>query len=666
MQRRYLLGLFLLFGIDGSSSIGGSSRKGSAFPTSAPGRNKSFAPINDPLLSPRQLVDLEQTVNAVYKNFFGPPPSKLTFRKHRDGHSSLSGSIAIIGDTICSHLKSSLKKFGGSASSGRNYVLKSAESQPLEIVVLHQLIKMPLEILPVVREIQDQTEKYMKKNKYDEMGYKKSRSSFPNPYENDPKNRWQNLAMTDAMRTYTTHVSNCLEENNESSSGVKKSLGTMMVHSPEKVGHILRHRLDKALPKSPAIPKHEYTAMQAFACQALVNDGQKSFAACLEQMKIVDECANAKLGNASLKASHDFGERSSENFVRSIKSLDPSCKNVRGSIGYSVRCSESQKELKSDESSYVKDFVLRGFQKSPIISGMADELISTVKKSRIGVDATREIATLISIYENGEKKRTMLLKKSRKNDEKKILRNLAEYKESLATMGLRTLRNINEAILNLESIFDDSKLRASRRNSSSNVRLVRCISDFLEAIVNSWAHKKKERDDSSLINGTAHTGTPSQSKIFSRGQNEIALLRDSHERPFNELMRSMKHLSQSPPPRNSSLLAIAKTFILATMFYECMVILATALHHEDKGSTHQNHEPDNYVTDEWEMDRHNPFQAGIADSLMGKKHKKKRALTINENYNVVTANGVQSSSSTTVRDRGMSHVVEQNYSKFWY
>lgn len=80
----------------------------------------------------------------------------------------------------------------------------------------------------------------------------------------------------------------------------------------------------------------------------------------------------------------------------------------------------------------------------------------------------------------------------------------------------------------------------------------------------------------------------------------VGFLKKSHDKPFDDWVDSMKRMSKSPSPRRSTaLVSLARTFLLATMFYECIALLAGVLYRENSGPLYQQYDAENYISDDW-------------------------------------------------------------------
>lgn len=502
-------------GIDRGASIDKLSPRDNALDYPTTREKKLLSPISRKAQRTREMDELEGAVNALYFFFIDSSQAKFSRRSVKPRAMSFSHSISVIGDSLRKDVRETFTKIGLSgASTEGNEKFKSSGPNSLAYTVHYQLLKMPLELRPIVEEIQSRTRKYFNANK-------NAKSASIDRHGSNSE--WQNLVISEDLKIFVAHVSKCLEET-KGPFDVEKASGKLMNLPLETMGNVVRRRLNNPLPKYLTSRTPSHTKIQSDVCQALVENLRTDYVKCLVKMKLVDECLSAKL-NAS--SSRDAGSssiaKSSANLIRTAKSLDPTCTNARGKVGFLVKCTESQRTLKNNEVSYMTDLFLGELKKSPEIHRMANEIVSTVKKTQIGADATREIATLISVHQNAEKKLAKLSKASSGTNRNEISRRLADYERNLASMGLKTLKNVNEAVSDVEQVLVDSNQKVSSQDLSPNVKVIKCFNKWIESIFKGiWSFNEQDRG---YRNDTDEPATPATSSSASRAsvnlQNEI-------------------------------------------------------------------------------------------------------------------------------------------------
>lgn len=118
-------------------------------------------------------------------------------------------------------------------------------------------------------------------------------------------------------------------------------------------------------------------------------------------------------------------------------------------------------------------------------------------------------------------------------------------------------------------------------------------------------------------------------------------VRPSHEEALKKLIESMKRLGQPAlPHRPSALVTLANTFLLATMFYESIALLAAAIYRQDSGPVFPSISVENEESDRWPpRDRRSPpYQNDQEDLQTREKEDEEGTLSVTNGRDETTAN----------------------------
>lgn len=442
----------------------------------------------------KQLTKLEIVLNDVIAKHLGPLPGKLSLRASEDGKPGLIQTVEIIGDAVCNGIRSLFKQLGLALPNRPRPSQKLAKpANSLKVAVYYQLLRFPLEAIPVVQSAKIQLKRHLERHNYADMGYKSVRFELRNNGVNSTE-EWKFLAVFGNIGTYASSFYRCLEKNKPGSFDLKGAVGNLTDFPPEVAGKILKRRLGKRIPRHPGVKRDEYNQLHAFVCHAAVNDSRLEYRDCLVEIKRVDRCLQTRLNGSS--TSQEPFAKSSGDFVRAMKALDDGCGRVDTERNTSSACNLKKKSERRNGFPYILDFFMGDLKKSPILERMARELSSTMNKIKLVRDSINEMATLVEMYKRGLEKKDQLLKLARDDPVQlhrynRVSDHFARYRNYCLGFANRTARHIHGAVSGMENVFFDPSWGIARVNLTNNTRALRCWSGFMDAIFGDWLNSPK-------------------------------------------------------------------------------------------------------------------------------------------------------------------------------
>ena len=325
-----------------------------------------------------------------YVNPRNPASSKLKF----------FGKIGFFGNTIIKSIKSFLYKWGlwGSRPDVQADNYNDIQDRNKIEAVYRNLLQMPLKLSPVLRQSKTRISKVFQKNSYTHLGYKSARTSFPLEYVYSTE-EWRLPAILGFVEMYSRNMLNCLKQKPANAFNLKNAVIKLSKFSPEKTSKILKNRLEKPALRHPRLKKGSYNEFHAFLCHAVVDNLRSEYSNCLKEVKRVGDCTYTKL-KTSPKLDLPL-RKSSKKFLKIVKKLDDSCESSKDGISLSAVCSPKLKAKRSDDFSFIADYVTNDVTSSPSLNRMTNQLGSEIMKTQLGAEAVHEMGTLLRIYKQG-------------------------------------------------------------------------------------------------------------------------------------------------------------------------------------------------------------------------------------------------------------------------
>ncbi|XP_044004937.1 uncharacterized protein LOC122850035 [Aphidius gifuensis] len=284
--------------------------------------------------------------------------------------------------------------------------------------------------------------------------------------------------------------------------------------------------------------------------------------------------------------------RTSKKILGQINKLDSGCHVKKLNENTNIVC------VKKSNTSFVNE-INKYTPKSPIIKQYAKSLYNYLDRGQLSSSILHEIESLIHVYNKGFIENTRLLKMSKSKSNnlskyKKHEKSLNNYKKNLLDVSLRSAINLHSTAMTVEKSLVDSATELPGNNLTEYVITMKCIVPLLTAVFDEQSMEPYTQNYS-YDNQDVDNFWNQHSQRKSNGN-----MSKVYVYPLNNLTNSLKRITQTQMMRKPSTISkLANTFLLATIFYECMSILAVAMYRpETIGSLEtQTIKPvDNYYT----------------------------------------------------------------------
>ncbi|KAG8040087.1 hypothetical protein G9C98_001203 [Cotesia typhae] len=450
-----------------------------------------------------------------------------------------------------------------------NHVLRSAT---IKDEVFRQYLSLAY-LIPLHSEISTRINRHFLRSNYPSKGY--ARSNFDLAKDSSDNGgswvfKWLNLIQK--FYDFLANAFDCLDSGKWYD--VKKAFQDLMKYRMNTVKKIITQRLQRPIPNHPKINGIVFTDHQAFICDIIVNDLTSDFRNCLLQVRAIDACS--KKNAASLSSDRSQAKLSNILKKRMHSGIGSDCLVKKSNESIMTFC---KNELKSN---LTESFILlfsksnrNRLYNSSSLEYMMDYVSRAVVKNQLFFNAFKDFLEMKSSFK--QRAYGVHSKELRNNLSEVILRTIGRVHVMNTKIGKK-----------LVEVSEDPK-----KVLSKNLRTMRCISKWLDKLLNRTRHRSL-------------TGKSRYDKNFDAKNGEQNSLRD-HEKSIRELVVSMKSLSELNLRKSSTIFTLANTFLLATVFYECISILVTLMYHGDHiHSLHVNpaDHDHNYHHDEGNYDTH--------------------------------------------------------------
>lgn len=430
-----------------------------------------------------------------------------------------------------------------------NHVIRSAT---IKDEVLRQYLSLAY-LIPLYSEISTRINRHFLRSNYLSRGY--ARSNFDLVKDSSDNGgswvyKWLNLIQK--FYDFLANAFDCLDSGKWYD--VKKAFQDLMRYRMNTVKKIITQRLQRPIPNHPKINGIIFTDHQAFICDIIVKDLKNDFRNCLLQVRAIDACS--KKNDASLSSGRSQAKLSNILKKRMHSGIESDCIVNKSNESMMTFCKD---ELKSN---LTESFILffskpnqNRLYNSSSLDYMMDYVSRAVVKNKLFMNAFKDFLEKESSFK--PRAYGVQSKKLRNNLSGVILRTIGRVHVMNTKIGKK-----------LVEVSEDPK-----KVLSKNLRTMRCISKWIEKLLNRTRHR-------SLTDKSRYD------KNFDAENGERYSLRD-HEKSIRELVVSMRSLSELNLRKSSTIFTLANTFLLATVFYECISILVTLMYHGD--NSHSSH-----------------------------------------------------------------------------
>ncbi|XP_044586423.1 uncharacterized protein LOC123266304 [Cotesia glomerata] len=430
-----------------------------------------------------------------------------------------------------------------------NHEIRSAT---IKDEVLRQYLSLAY-LIPLHSEISTRIHRYFLRSNYPSKGYARSNFDLVKDSSDNGDSwtfKWLNLI--GKFYDFLANAFDCLDSGKWYD--VKKAFQDLMKYRMNAVKKIITQRLQRPIPNHPKINGVIFTDHQAFICDIIVRDLKNDFRNCLLQVRAIDACS--KKNAASLSSG-----RSQAKVSNILK------KSMHSSIGSDCIVKKSNESMMKFcrnglKSNLTKSFILLFSQSnqnrlynSPNLEYMMDYVSRAVVKNKLIFNAFKDFLGMKSIF-----------KPRAYGAHSKELRN------HLSGVILRIIGRVH--VMNTKigkKLVEVSK--DPKKVLSKNFRTMRCITKWIDKLLNRTRHQSLTRKLKHDKNVDAENGEGNPLRY--------------HEKSIRELVVSMRSLSELNLRKSSTIFTLANTFLLATVFYECISILVTLMYHGD--NSHSSH-----------------------------------------------------------------------------
>lgn len=551
-------------------------------------------------------ADTEKLINDVLKVFLSPSSYSLIRRSHKNKNLSSQENMLLstpkIGDAICHEMVLLLKKWNIRVDDNLKKNLFNSYDSSLRInprnAVYHELFSFPYKLMKIGDIILKKFGNFYQKKNYQKKGYQKS--NFKLEYiKNKKSNNLESVESIDHFQMYIKSLSECMKSDRKHFN-IKKAAGDLLKNSPTKLSKIAQRRFKRNIPRNNyANNTLNHSEFEASICHLLVNNTSvKNFQSCLTETERIDDCIKRKFMEA--RYSDNSMLRTSKKVLGLINKLDSGCQVKNSNENTNIVC------VKKSNTSFVYNEMNKFTPKSPIVKEYAKSLYNYFDKGQRSSRILHEIGSLIHVYNKGftEKNRLLKMSKYKSNVLKKYKtheKSLNNYRNNLLDVSLRSAINLHSAAMTVEKSLIDSAAELPGNNLTEYSVTMKCIVPLLttvfgeqsqpytqnysyddnQAVDNFWNQhsQRKSHGNFTFIYSILDLHDSLIGSFFFSIYFSIGNLSKMYVYPLKNLTDSLKRITQTRMMRKTSTISkLANTFLLATMFYECMSILAVAMY----------------------------------------------------------------------------------------
>ncbi|XP_057330191.1 uncharacterized protein LOC130670736 [Microplitis mediator] len=515
---------------------------------------------NDSDFNLNQSQEVDLVIDGL-KQIFDENTHEPNLRKNVKSINKVKSEMQIVGRNIFGKIQYVLNYLGLFRSNNKfmssihRLINNDIRSSTVKDEVLRQYLSLA-NLIPLHSQIVTNINNHYHKSNYRRKGYAPSNLNlYSGVINNDDVHGFKWITLIEKLSNLVIKSLGCL--NSKKWFDISKSFSRIVQNSLDIIKRIITTRLSRNIPKNPRMDGPAYSDFQALVCHILVRDLKKDFTNCLQQVKAIEICSAQKSKQSSDKSlvrmSKSFKQNLNNNVAGkcSVKSINETlitfCEN-----GSKNNLTQSFIFLFSRP---VRDKLIN----SPDLKYIMDYIGKVVINNDVGSTILKELVGMKSVFEPRIN--------TQSNKAKKL-------KNNLSKIILRTINRVHEMNTGIEkkliNTSGDLKMKLS-----NNLRTMRCIYELIDMILNSnmYGFNQTKSDKSNM---SRKMNINNDGKVFIKKHGF-----DYYEKPVKDLVISMKHLAEINSRKSSTIFTLANTFLLATVFYECISILVTLMYRGD-------------------------------------------------------------------------------------
>ncbi|XP_034941539.1 uncharacterized protein [Chelonus insularis] len=443
-----------------------------------------------------------------------------------------------------------------------------------------------MSLIPFGTDVNTKIKKHLRINDYKEKGYVSSKYNITHSLINEPIFGIFMFDLFEKFERFFFAFTECWLTTSKFHD-LKYGFESLMKHSPSIIKRIVSSRLRKPIPKHPMTKGISYSELEAFVCK-LLTYAKRDFNGCLKEIKSLEKCIKTSLNRFPQSHNQYFALAHLNRLKRSINDLRTTCNMKEVNNKFSINCEKTSNENLSPSKKTVS-FSNHHFMQLLASENITNYLKRIASRNKLVSNVLEEINTLSEIYRQSIITKNKLSEMSKENNHAnesyiRISKALNKFEESIIEIISNVMNQLHRMTIQVQKSLVDAASNALEIDLSENLRTSNYFYLTMQRILS--AHKKPKFSI--------------KSKLIGDTQSNALIRKKDIQKPIKHLIVSMKRSSQiEATTKSSAIVTLANTFLLATVFYECISTLAVVMYGGNKNGNNispetPNHDYDSY------------------------------------------------------------------------